>query len=64
MARLDSWMITRFSVTVAVMRGLLHPKKENVKIYFALLAELNLLQSFSTAILNVFLIRVVSLRMR
>jgi hypothetical protein len=46
------------------MRGLLHPKKENVKIYFALLAELNLLQSFSTATLNVFLIRAVSLRMR
>jgi len=64
MAKLMTWMITRFSVTDVVMRGLLHPKKENVKTYFVLLAERNLLQSFSTAISNVFLIRAVSLRMR
>jgi hypothetical protein len=57
-------MTTRFSVTVAVMRGSLLLKKENVKICFALLAELNLLLWFSMAILNVFPIKAVSLKMR
>jgi hypothetical protein len=64
MTRIVVWMTTRFSVTVAVMRGSLHLKKENVKIYFALLAELNLLLWFSMAISNVFPIKAVSLKMR
>jgi hypothetical protein len=64
MTRIVVWMTTRFFVTVAVMRGSLHLKKENVKICFALLAELNLLLWFSMAISNVFPIKAVLLKMR
>ncbi len=64
MTRIVVWMTTRFSVTVAVMRGLLHLKKESAQIYFVLLVVLDLLLWFSMAILNVFPIKAVSLKMR
>jgi hypothetical protein len=57
-------MTTRFSVTVAVMRGSLLQRKESAQIFFVLRVVLDLLLWCSTVISNVFPIKAVLLKMR